>query len=72
MKSGIAKRSIVVDGHKASVSLEDAFWRTLKDIAQERGETLSQVVAAIRSPAPARESVVGDPAVRARLLPAGR
>jgi predicted DNA-binding ribbon-helix-helix protein len=47
MKSGIAKRSIVIDGHKTSVSLEDAFWSTLKDIAQERGETLSQLVAAI-------------------------
>jgi len=47
MKSGIAKRSIVIDGHKTSVSLEDAFWSTLKDIAQERSETLSQLVAAI-------------------------
>jgi predicted DNA-binding ribbon-helix-helix protein len=47
MKSGIAKRSIVIDGHKTSVSLEDAFWSTLKDIAQERNETLSQLVAAI-------------------------
>jgi predicted DNA-binding ribbon-helix-helix protein len=47
MKSGIAKRSIVIDGHKTSVSLEDAFWSTLKDIAQERRETLSQLVAAI-------------------------
>jgi predicted DNA-binding ribbon-helix-helix protein len=47
MKSGIAKRSIVIDGHKTSVSLEEAFWSALKDIAQERGETLSQLVAAI-------------------------
>jgi predicted DNA-binding ribbon-helix-helix protein len=47
MKSGIAKRSIVIDGHKTSVSLEGAFWSALKDIAQERGETLSQLVAAI-------------------------
>ena len=47
MKSGIAKRSIVIDGHKTSVSLEDAFWSTLKEIAQERSETLSQLVAAI-------------------------
>ena len=47
MKSHIAKRSIVIDGHKTSVSLEDAFWSTLKDIARERGETLSQVIATI-------------------------
>jgi predicted DNA-binding ribbon-helix-helix protein len=47
MKSGIAKRSIVIDGHKTSVSLEDAFWSTLKDIARERSETISELVAAI-------------------------
>jgi len=47
MKSPIAKRSILIEGHKTSVSLEDAFWTTLKDIARERGETLSQVIATI-------------------------
>jgi predicted DNA-binding ribbon-helix-helix protein len=47
MKSGITKRSIVIDGHKTSVSLEDAFWSTLKELARQRGETLSQLVAAI-------------------------
>jgi predicted DNA-binding ribbon-helix-helix protein len=47
MKSQIAKRSIVIDGHKTSVSLEDAFWSTLKDIARERGDTLSQLIATI-------------------------
>ena len=47
MKSLIAKRSIVIDGHKTSVSLEDAFWSTLKDIANERNETLSQLIAKI-------------------------
>ena len=33
MKSTVAKRSIVVAGHKTSVSLEDAFWQGLKEIA---------------------------------------
>jgi len=47
MKSLIAKRSVVVNGHKTSVSLEDAFWSTLKEIALERSETLSQLVATI-------------------------
>lgn len=36
MKSSIIKRSIVVNGHKTSVSLEDAFWSGLKDIARSR------------------------------------
>jgi len=47
MKSLVAKRSIVIDGHKTSVSLEDAFWTSLKEIAQQTNETLSQLVAAI-------------------------
>jgi predicted DNA-binding ribbon-helix-helix protein len=47
MKSGIVKRSIMIDGHKTSVSLEDAFWSALKDIAQEKQETLSNLVAMI-------------------------
>jgi predicted DNA-binding ribbon-helix-helix protein len=49
MKSPVVKRSIVVAGHKTSVSLEDAFWRGLKDIASTRGMTLSDMVAAIDS-----------------------
>ena len=47
MKSPVIKRSIVIAGHKTSVSLEDAFWRGLKEIAQSRGVTLSDLVAAI-------------------------
>jgi len=35
MKSPIVKRSIVIGGHKTSVSLEDAFWSGLKEIAHE-------------------------------------
>jgi predicted DNA-binding ribbon-helix-helix protein len=47
MKSQVAKRSIVVAGHKTSVSLEDAFWNGLKEIAGRRDITLSDLVAAI-------------------------
>jgi len=47
MKSPVVKRSIVIAGHKTSVSLEDAFWRGLKDIAASRNMTLSDLVAAI-------------------------
>jgi predicted DNA-binding ribbon-helix-helix protein len=49
MKSQVAKRSIVVAGHKTSVSLEDAFWRALKEIAGQREITLSDLVASIDS-----------------------
>jgi predicted DNA-binding ribbon-helix-helix protein len=49
MKSPVVKRSIVVAGHKTSVSLEDAFWNGLKEIAGRRHMTLSDLVGAIDS-----------------------
>jgi predicted DNA-binding ribbon-helix-helix protein len=47
MKSPVIKRSIVIAGHKTSVSLEDAFWKGLKEIAVARHVTLSDLVASI-------------------------
>jgi predicted DNA-binding ribbon-helix-helix protein len=47
MKSPVVKRSIVIAGHKTSVSLEDAFWKCLKEIAGTRKMTLSDLVASI-------------------------
>jgi predicted DNA-binding ribbon-helix-helix protein len=47
MQSPVIKRSIVIAGHKTSVSLEDAFWRGLKEIAIGRDKTLSDLVAEI-------------------------
>jgi predicted DNA-binding ribbon-helix-helix protein len=47
MKSSVVKRSIVIDGHKTSVSLEDAFWSDLKEIASSQSVTLSELVGAI-------------------------
>jgi predicted DNA-binding ribbon-helix-helix protein len=43
-KSQIIKRSIVIAGHKTSVSLEDAFWTGLKEIATCRDMALSELV----------------------------
>ena len=47
MKSTVIKRSVVIAGHKTSVSLEDAFWNALKEIAGGRDATLSDLVAII-------------------------
>jgi predicted DNA-binding ribbon-helix-helix protein len=47
MKSSIIKRSVVIAGHKTSVSLEDAFWSGLKEIARAQQATLSKTVAEI-------------------------
>ena len=47
MKSPILKRSIVLAGHKTSVSLEEAFWNGMKEISGERSMTLSELVGVI-------------------------
>ena len=44
MKSLVVKRSIVIAGHKTSVSLEEPFWTGLKEIAHGRQMTLSNMV----------------------------
>ena len=48
-KSQVVKRSIVVGGHKTSVSLEDEFWAALKKIALTHRVTLSDLVGSIDS-----------------------
>jgi predicted DNA-binding ribbon-helix-helix protein len=47
MKSRVIKRSVVVNDHKTSISLEDAFWSCLNEIAQAQGVTVSQTVTEI-------------------------
>ena len=47
MKSTVVKRSIVLAGHKTSVSLEDAFGEGLKDIAKTKRKTLPELVGGI-------------------------
>jgi predicted DNA-binding ribbon-helix-helix protein len=46
-KSPIVKRSVVIKGHKTSVSLEEPFWRHLGVIAERRGVPVSNLVATI-------------------------
>src|SRR6516164_5371885 len=46
-KSRIVKRSIMIAGHKTSISLEDDFWQALKKIAARRDMRLSELVTAI-------------------------
>ena len=47
MKSQVVKRSVVIDGHKTSISLEEAFWSSLKAIALAQGSTLAQTITTI-------------------------
>ena len=43
----VVKRSLIVAGHRTSVSLEDAFWRRLKAIAAERGLSVNALAAGV-------------------------
>lgn len=45
--SGLIKRSFALTGHRTSVALEGDFWSALTEIAQERGKSLSALIAAI-------------------------
>ena len=47
MKSAVVKRSVAIAGHKSSVSLEDAFWNALREIADSRNMALSHLVGSI-------------------------
>jgi predicted DNA-binding ribbon-helix-helix protein len=47
VKSRVSKRSIVIAGHKTSVSIEDEFWNSLKEVARERGTPVGALVSTI-------------------------
>jgi predicted DNA-binding ribbon-helix-helix protein len=43
----VVKRSLVIAGHRTSISIEDAFWRRLRRIALKRGQSLNGLAAMI-------------------------
>lgn len=49
MKSPIAKRSVVLDHHKTSISLEDEFWNGVRAIADRKNMKLTELLAQIDS-----------------------
>jgi hypothetical protein len=69
MKSSVIRHSVVFNGHKTSVSLEDEFWNSLKEIAHAHGVTTSKLVAEIDN-APARQPFFSGPVVRIGSSPA--
>ena len=44
MKSAITKRSVVIGGHKTSVSLEEPFWNAVREIAGHQQMTVSSLL----------------------------
>ncbi len=47
MAGAIRKRSVIIAGHRSSVSLEPEFWAALKDIAARRGVSINDLVTEI-------------------------
>ena len=45
--TAIRRRSVTLQGHRTSVSLEDAFWTRLKAIAAARGLSINGLVAEV-------------------------
>lgn len=45
--TGPVKRSLTLNGHRTSVSLEDDFWQAFRDIAAERGVAVNALAAGI-------------------------
>ncbi len=41
------KRSVTIDGHRTSISVEGPFWQAVRDIAAERGLRVSELLAEI-------------------------
>jgi predicted DNA-binding ribbon-helix-helix protein len=47
MMNAITKHSVVIDGHKTSVSLEAEFWRALSEIAAAESRSLNALIGEI-------------------------
>jgi len=66
MKSLVVKRSVVIAGRKTSVSLEETFWKSLREIGICRNMGLSAMVAAIGTTI--RKSIVKHSLICSQLL----
>ena len=47
MTDSVRKRSVTLDGHRTSLSIEQPFWDALKDLAAEQDTSLSALIQAI-------------------------
>lgn len=43
-KTGLKKRSVRISGHSTSITMEDAFWSVLRDIAEERALSINALI----------------------------
>jgi predicted DNA-binding ribbon-helix-helix protein len=74
MSAGVTKRSVMIAGHRTSVSLEDPFWAALREVADARGQSVQALIGAIDAGRGAQNlssaiRVFVLDAVRARAIP---
>lgn len=62
MPAGPRKRSLVIAGHATSLSLEDAFWDALHEMAAQQGCSIAQIITAIDADR-GTQTAAGRPAV---------
>lgn len=65
----IRKRSLDIAGHRTSISLEDAFWDALREIAAAQGLSLAGLVAQVDA---ARDGANLSSAIRVFVLETAR
>lgn len=65
MKSAVVKRSVVVNGHKTSVSLENEFWDALRQVAKQSNVSVARLLVEIER---SRTTINLSSAIRIFLL----
>ena len=49
MKSLIVKHSVIINGRRTTIGIEQAFWSSLKEIAREQGVTLTRLISTVET-----------------------
>lgn len=68
MNPAVKKRSVVVAGHRTSISLEEEFWTALRTVATKRGISVNTLVAAIDAERPPEQPGNLSSALRVFIL----
>jgi predicted DNA-binding ribbon-helix-helix protein len=68
MTLAVRKRSVVIAGHRTSISLEEAFWVALRGIAARRGLSMNALVAAVDAERPSEQPGNLSSALRVFIL----
>jgi predicted DNA-binding ribbon-helix-helix protein len=64
----VRKRSVIIAGHRTSISLEEAFWLALRTVAVGRGSSVNRLIASIDAERPPAEPSNLSSAIRLFVL----